>query len=97
MNDRFQVEDGRFAEMLWSGTAMRELVTTRLGRDGFDEYEYDEEGNSTVPSPAEVKELGRRTWGGEVLGLNPNIRIYRYSTGQFFAQHCMCYVVFSRE
>ncbi|KAI9742104.1 MAG: hypothetical protein M1834_000494 [Cirrosporium novae-zelandiae] len=26
-------------------------------------------------------------WGGEVLGLNPNIRIYRYSDGQFFAQH----------
>lgn len=27
-------------------------------------------------------------WGGEVLGLNPNIRIYRYSPGQFFASHC---------
>lgn len=26
-------------------------------------------------------------WGGEVVGLNPNIRIYRYSKGQFFAQH----------
>ncbi|KAK2802243.1 hypothetical protein FQN50_007424 [Emmonsiellopsis sp. PD_5] len=32
---------------------------------------------------AEEKEL----WGGEVLGLNPNIRIYRYVPGQFFAQH----------
>jgi len=28
-------------------------------------------------------------WGGEVLGLNSNIRIYRYSKGQFFDQHCM--------
>lgn len=26
-------------------------------------------------------------WGGEVLGLNPNIRIYRYTPGQFFDQH----------
>ncbi|KAI1334717.1 hypothetical protein F5Y15DRAFT_400797 [Xylariaceae sp. FL0016] len=26
-------------------------------------------------------------WGGEVLGLNPNIRIYRYSKGQFFDCH----------
>jgi hypothetical protein len=29
-------------------------------------------------------------WGGEVIGLNPNIRIYRYSKGQFFDQHCQC-------
>lgn len=26
--------------------------------------------------------------GGEVLGLSPNIRIYRYSPGQFFDAHC---------
>jgi len=26
-------------------------------------------------------------WGGEVLGLNANIRIYRYRPGQFFDQH----------
>ncbi|OJD09839.1 hypothetical protein AJ78_08898, partial [Emergomyces pasteurianus Ep9510] len=26
-------------------------------------------------------------WGGEVLGLNPNIRIYRYGPGQFFDKH----------
>ncbi|KAK4899494.1 hypothetical protein LTR27_003227 [Elasticomyces elasticus] len=26
-------------------------------------------------------------WGGEVLGLNSNIRIYRYSAGQFFDRH----------
>ena len=30
----------------------------------------------------------RDLWGGEVLGLNSNIRIYRYSKGQFFDQHC---------
>lgn len=27
-------------------------------------------------------------WGGEVCGLNPRIRIYRYRKGQFFDQHC---------
>jgi hypothetical protein len=27
-------------------------------------------------------------WGGQVMGLNPNIRVYRYSKGQFFDQHC---------
>ena len=27
-------------------------------------------------------------FGGEVLGLNANIRIYRYSKGQFFDKHC---------
>ncbi|KAK4102129.1 hypothetical protein N658DRAFT_506349 [Parathielavia hyrcaniae] len=26
-------------------------------------------------------------WGGEVVGLNPNIRIYRYRAGQFFDAH----------
>lgn len=30
----------------------------------------------------------RKLWGGEVLGLNPNIRVYRYNSGQFFDQHC---------
>lgn len=26
-------------------------------------------------------------WGGEVIGLNSNIRVYRYRPGQFFDQH----------
>ncbi|KAK3938428.1 putative prolyl 4-hydroxylase 4 [Diplogelasinospora grovesii] len=26
-------------------------------------------------------------WGGEVIGLNPNIRVYRYTQGQFFDCH----------
>jgi hypothetical protein len=30
----------------------------------------------------------RKLWGGKVVGLNPNIRVYRYSKGQFFDQHC---------
>jgi hypothetical protein len=38
---------------------------------------------------AQPKEL----WGGDVVGLNPNIRIYRYSKGQFFDQHCEHFIV----
>ncbi|KAI9929173.1 hypothetical protein ASPWEDRAFT_168989 [Aspergillus wentii DTO 134E9] len=60
VNDRFQIEDATFAEMLWSSTALRELVT------------QGEEGD---------------VWGGEPVGLNSNIRVYRYSKGQFFAKH----------
>ncbi len=29
----------------------------------------------------------RKLWGGDVVGLNPRIRIYRYREGQFFASH----------
>lgn len=70
VNDRFQIEDPRFAEMLWTGTALRELVT------------------SSAPE-AEGERTMKGIWGGEPLGLNANIRIYRYSAGQFFARHCM--------
>lgn len=35
------------------------------------------------------EDSAKKLWGGEVLGLNANIRIYRYSRGQFFDQHCM--------
>lgn len=33
------------------------------------------------------KEERRELWGGDVVGLNPSIRIYRYSKGQFFDCH----------
>jgi hypothetical protein len=40
----------------------------------------------------ELSEAERdRLWGGKVLGMNSNIRIYRYSKGQFFDQHCKWY------
>jgi hypothetical protein len=81
VNDRFQIEDARFAEMMWSTTALKELVTTRFA----EEENYEEDHTS---SPAEVAKRARQLWGGEPLGLNPNIRIYRYSAGQFFGQHC---------
>jgi hypothetical protein len=73
VNDRFQIDDAAFAERLWNETALKSLVTGTA-----------EEGALGL-TEAQRKEL----WGGEVVGLNPNIRIYRYSKGQFFDQHCM--------
>lgn len=78
INDRFQVQDPVFAETLWSGTALKELV---LERRGLEDEEQEKD-------PNEEEEKNRQVWGGTPLGLNPNIRIYRYSPGQFFAQHC---------
>lgn len=52
-----------------------ETALKDLVSDGAVEEPQDKNGSQTL-------------WGGEVLGLNPNIRIYRYRPGQFFAQHC---------
>ncbi|OCK83199.1 hypothetical protein K432DRAFT_192790 [Lepidopterella palustris CBS 459.81] len=71
VNDRFQISDPAFAERLWSGTALRNLI---LG--------INEDGGLGLTAAAR-----RELWGGEVVGLNPNIRIYRYKKGQFFDQH----------
>lgn len=88
VNDRFQIEDARFAEMLWSGTALKELVTERFAEE---DYNDDKEEDSRDPAMStELAQRARQLWGGEPLGLNPNIRIYRYSAGQFFGQHCKC-------
>ncbi|KAL4820801.1 hypothetical protein BDW67DRAFT_72446 [Aspergillus spinulosporus] len=76
VNDRFQIQDARFAENLWRGTALKELVTNP---DPVDEGE----GENVSGGGRSMKEI----WGGEPLGLNANIRVYRYSPGQFFAQH----------
>lgn len=74
VNDRAQFDDPVFAEQLWSSTSLRTLVS------GLGEA-------TNVDEKAEG-ERRRNLWGGEVLGLNPRIRIYRYREGQFFAQHC---------
>lgn len=71
VNDRYQIDDPTFAERLWSGTALKSLVTGLATSEGFDLSEQER----------------NKLWGGEVIGLNPNIRIYRYSKGQFFDQH----------
>lgn len=73
-NDRFQVNDDNFAHRLWEDTGLRELICG--SNDPTDEPEMT------------CNELDRiELWGGEVVGLNPSIRIYRYKKGQFFGQH----------
>lgn len=89
VNDRFQIDDARFAEMLWSQTSLKELVTER-----FEEVEYDYDNEEGDSSPAQIAERARRLWGGDPLGLNANIRIYRYTAGQFFGQHCKSSIQF---
>ncbi|KAH8423904.1 uncharacterized protein LDX57_001656 [Aspergillus melleus] len=79
VNDRFQVQDEGFAEMVWRETALRELVVERAGECEEDEDEG-EDGGRRKRTPEEI-------WGGKPLGLNANIRIYRYSKGQFFGAH----------
>lgn len=76
VNDRFQVEDPEFAESLWSGAALKALVT-----------------GSSSSSPNDGTPDAQKLWGGDVLGLNPRLRIYRYGKGQFFGQHCK-YIMF---
>lgn len=79
VNDRFQIQDEGFAEGLWSGTALKEMVMNAGGGD-----EYEEEESKEEETTRDVKDI----WGGEPIGLNGNIRIYRYSKGQFFDKHC---------
>uniref|UniRef100_A0A093VWL1 Protein fyv4, mitochondrial n=1 Tax=Talaromyces marneffei PM1 TaxID=1077442 RepID=A0A093VWL1_TALMA len=82
VNDRFQVQDASFAELLWGATALKDVVCERRG------VEEDEDDNDNDDDGREEEEKNTRIWGGTPLGLNPNIRIYRYTPGQFFAQHC---------
>ncbi|KAL8387333.1 hypothetical protein RB595_009981 [Gaeumannomyces hyphopodioides] len=80
-NDRFQVHDPAFASRLWRDTGLRDALLGRLG-DG------DEGGGGGGGGGQEHDEvLDPRLWDGEVVGLNPNIRIYRYTKGQHFAPH----------
>ena len=73
VNDRFEVQDEAFAQRLWRETGLEGLV-----RGGSGEQE---DGKDAMGD--------RKTlWGGEVCGLNPRLRVYRYGKGQFFGQHC---------
>ncbi|KAI3321520.1 hypothetical protein HD806DRAFT_154765 [Xylariaceae sp. AK1471] len=36
---------------------------------------------------AVLEDSAKHLWGGEVVGLNPNVRVYRYSKTQFFDCH----------
>ncbi|KAI9373723.1 hypothetical protein BJX61DRAFT_368813 [Aspergillus egyptiacus] len=80
VNDRFQIQDAAFAERLWRETALKDLVTNPNPNPDWDlDAATEDEQQQTISA--------KGIWGGEPLGLNSNIRVYRYSPGQFFAQH----------
>ncbi|KAE9387512.1 hypothetical protein BT96DRAFT_1005048 [Gymnopus androsaceus JB14] len=62
VNDRFQIQDAAFAKQLWEETAMKDIVMGHIQSE--DGIQLDEEAR-------------KQLWGGDVVGLNPNIRIYR--------------------
>lgn len=62
LNDRIQFDDPAFAEQLWSHTALKSLVN----------------GSAEELAENSTSEEGKTLWEGEVCGLNPRIRIYRY-------------------
>ncbi|KAJ3724284.1 hypothetical protein DFJ43DRAFT_598197 [Lentinula guzmanii] len=72
VNDRFQIQDASFAKRLWEETGLKDVVMGNVQAD--DGLQLNEE-------------IRTQLWGGEVVGLNSNIRIYRYNKGQFFDQH----------
>lgn len=72
-NDRFQVYDPEFAARLWLQTGLKEALTGGGGDDDDDDDDAD----------ADAADV----WGGRVVGLSPNIRVYRYTKGQHFAPH----------
>ena len=66
VNDRIQYDDPAFAEQLWSSTGLRSLLGGSVEDAEHHGLTYEE---------------ARSLLGGEVCGLNPRIRIYRY--GQY--------------
>lgn len=76
VNDRFQIDDGSFAARLWNETGLKELVLAAHLDD------------APVGSEEDVSRRQNNIWGGTPIGLSPNIRVYRYSAGQYFDQHC---------
>ena len=75
VNDRFQIDDPAFAQMLWSNTALHDLVAGGPG--------IMEEGELEKPNLEKI-------FGGKVLGLNPRIRIYRYGSSTICMTSWMC-------
>lgn len=73
INDRFEVQDVGFSQRLWRATGLADVVTGLVGAD-----------RKLHQSPAKLTTL----WGGELCGLNPRIRVYRYRKGQRFGPHC---------
>lgn len=95
VNDRFEVQDVGFAQKLWSETGLESLVTGRAGAvDGGYNSDGGDDGNTEAQEEVEQVAIGnlKVLWGGEVCGLNPRVRVYRYGKGHFFGQHCRCMI-----
>ena len=72
VNDRVQFDDFAFSQHLWQAAGLEWLMK-----------------NAEIQSQGDNSEDSTKCdWGGDPCGLNPRIRVYRYSEGQFFGQHC---------
>ncbi len=87
VNDRFQIDDPKFADRLWTETGLKDV----LANSDVARLWYVPSSTATWHPLKQDNAHGHLKRGGEVVGLNPNIRIYRYSPGQFFDAHCRCY------
>ncbi|CAG8465257.1 3975_t:CDS:2 [Diversispora eburnea] len=68
-NDRFSIEDIKFAEYLYNNTGLSSLIS---------QQQHSQQWTSS---------LLKNNNNDKVTGLNSNIRIYKYNTGQRFEQH----------
>lgn len=73
INDRFEVHDFGFAQRLWSSTGLAHVLAGS--------------GAAEARNSSGLDGLKPR-WGGELCGLNPRIRVYRYRKGHRFGPHC---------
>ena len=73
ISDRLEVHDAHFAQHLWSSTGLAHVITGLVGAE-----------ERTPPGLDELTTV----WGGELCGLNPRIRVYRYRKGHRFGPHC---------
>lgn len=83
--------DAAFANRLWTETGLRELVCgTKDERHDEDAMSQEHRTDLWLEDFVVVDNLGGLSIcrGGEPVGLNPSIRIYRYNKGQYFDRHC---------
>ena len=71
-----------------AGEAVRVNDRVQFDDPVFAQNLWSSTGLESLVTKSYDSESSRRLWGGEVLGLNPRIRMYRYTEGQFFGQHC---------
>lgn len=101
VNDRFQVDDAVFANRLWESTGLKEALTENedvrnLWYVVVTQNENEKKTCKFVSCAHRPRLTCRHAEsifihrGGEPVGLNPNIRVYRYSKGQYFDCHCRC-------